>query len=208
MNDFVPLVPVAELPPTFAPTSTQLTEPLSKDSSIWPTPRSTTRSTRLGHVRYDNHLGARLTELVRLAVAQTTQCQLCLSGRDPTALADGLTEQMVIELVADDRPHLAPAEEAAVNFALMFASDHTAITEQQKKELQTYFTPYQIIELGLLCVMCHGGSISMLAGIECRLLRRLRPPLLLAASKRVIGLRRAPRADWRIATIPRWLAAE
>jgi alkylhydroperoxidase family enzyme len=73
---------------------------------------------------------------------------------------------MVIELVADDRPHLAPDEEAAVNFALKFASDHTAITEQEKKELQTHFTPEQIIELGLLCVMCMVGRFSMLAGIE------------------------------------------
>jgi hypothetical protein len=38
-------------------------------------------------------------------------------------------------------------KEAAVNFALKFASDHTTITEQEKKELQTYLTPEQIIEL-------------------------------------------------------------
>ena len=49
---------------------------------------------------------------------------------------------------------------------LKFASDHTAITEQEKKDLQTYFTAEQIIELGLLCVMCMVGRFSMLAGIE------------------------------------------
>jgi AhpD family alkylhydroperoxidase len=169
MNDFVPLVPVDELPADLRANFDATDRPGLRDfiRMMANAPDHYRRYNEVyGHVRYDNHLGARLTELVRLAVAQTTQCQLCLSGRDPTALADGLTEEMVIELVADDRPHLTPTEEAAVNFALKFASDHTTITEQEKKELQTYLTPEQIIELGLLCVMCMVGRFSMLAGIE------------------------------------------
>ncbi len=169
MNDFVSLVPVDELPADLRANFDATDRPGLRDfiRMMANAPDHYRRYNEVyGHIRYDNHLGARLTELVRLAVAQTTQCQLCLSGRDPTALADGLTEEMVIELIADDRPLLSAAEQAAVDFALKFASDHTTITEVEKKELQTHFTAEQIIELGLLCVMCMVGRFSMLAGIQ------------------------------------------
>src|ERR1700712_3183943 len=45
--------------------------------------------------RMDNHLGARVTELVRLAVANTTRCQVCLAGRHPAAVAEGMDEALV-----------------------------------------------------------------------------------------------------------------
>jgi AhpD family alkylhydroperoxidase len=169
MNDFVPLVPTDELPADLRADFDATNRPGLRDfiRMMANAPDHFRRYNEVyGHVRYDNHLGPRLTELVRLAVAQTTRCQLCMSGRDPTALAAGLTEEMVTELVADERPHLEADEQAAVNFAFKFSTDHTAITEQDKKELQTYFTPEQIIELGLLCVMCMVGRFSMLAGIE------------------------------------------
>ena len=95
MNDFVPLVPVDELPADLRANFDATDRPGLRDfiRMMANAPDHYRRYNEVyGHVRYDNHLGARLTELVRLAVAQTTQCQLCLSGRDPTALADGLTE--------------------------------------------------------------------------------------------------------------------
>ena len=51
-----------------------------------------------GALRFDNHLDARLTELVRLAVARTTECQVCMAGRHPDAVAAGLTEELVDQL--------------------------------------------------------------------------------------------------------------
>jgi len=169
MNDFVPLVPTDELPADLRADFDATDRPGLRDfiRMMANAPDHFRRYNEVyGHVRYDNHLGARLTELVRLAVAETTRCQLCLSGRNADAVAAGMTEQMIGELTADERPHLEPAEDAAVTFALKFATDHTAITELDKKALQTYFTPEQIIELGLFCVMCMVGRFSMLAGIE------------------------------------------
>jgi AhpD family alkylhydroperoxidase len=169
MNDFLPLVPLDELPADLRADYDATDRPGLRDfiRMMANAPDHFRRYNEVyGHVRYDNHLGPRLTELVRLTVAQTTLCQLCLSGRNADAIAAGLTEEMIGELAADERRHIEPAEDAAVNFALKFATDHTAITEQDKKALQTYFTPEQIIELGLLCVMCMVGRFSMLAGIE------------------------------------------
>ncbi|HEV8295894.1 MAG TPA: hypothetical protein VGQ20_01310, partial [Acidimicrobiales bacterium] len=90
----------------------------------------------------------------------------CMAGRHPTALAAGLTEEMVGEINDSERPHLTSAEQVAVTFALKFATDHLAITEDDKAALKAHFDPEQIVELGLLCVMCMVGRFSMLAGLD------------------------------------------
>ena len=46
-------------------------------------------------VRFENHLGNKLTELVRLTIAKTTRCPVCMAGRLPQAVAEGMTEEMV-----------------------------------------------------------------------------------------------------------------
>ena len=118
-----------------------------------------------GGLRFDNHLGPRLTELVRLAVAQTTQCQVCLAGRHPDALADGMTEDMVQAIGADERPGYSAQENAAVNYALKLSTDHHSITEAEITELTDLFTPEQVVELSLLIVMCMVGRFSKIAGL-------------------------------------------
>jgi AhpD family alkylhydroperoxidase len=168
MSDFVPMVPVDELPADLRADHDATDRPGLRDfiRVMANAPDHFRRYNEVyGKVRYDNKLGPRVTELVRLAVAQDTQCQLCLSGRDPRAIAAGLTEQMVREIGEDERPHLDAAETAAVNFALKFSSDHTSVTEVDKKELAAYFTPEQIVEIALLSVMCMVGRFSMLNGI-------------------------------------------
>jgi len=169
MNDFVPMVPTDELPADLRADFDATDRPGLRDF-IRVMANAPDHFRRYNEVyaplRYDNHLGPRLTEIIRLTVAETTRCQLCLSGRNADAIAAGLTEEMIAELGADARPHLEPDEDAAVTFALKFSTDHTAITDVDKKALQTYFTPEQIIEIGLLCVMCMVGRFSMLAGIE------------------------------------------
>jgi AhpD family alkylhydroperoxidase len=119
-----------------------------------------------GRLRFENHLGARVTELVRLAVAGTTQCQVCMAGRHPSAVAEGLTEEMVCEIGQPDQPHMTDAEQAAVAFATKLARDHLSITEADKERLCAHFNPEQIAELGLLCVMCLVGRFSNLAGLQ------------------------------------------
>ena len=119
-----------------------------------------------GHLRFENHLGPRLTELVRLAVAGTTRCQVCMSGRHPSAVAEGLTEELVLEIQAPDKPHMTHAERVATAFAIKLATDHLSITDADKAALRSHFTSEQIVELGLLSVMCMVGRFSMLAGLE------------------------------------------
>jgi AhpD family alkylhydroperoxidase len=119
-----------------------------------------------GALRFDNHLGPRLTELVRLAIAQTTRCPVCMAGRHPTAIADGLTEELVAEIGSETPEHMTDAERVAVQFALKFGTDHLSITPQDKAALREHFTPEQIVELGLLSVMCLVGRFSLLAGLE------------------------------------------
>ena len=119
-----------------------------------------------GRLRFDNHLGARVTELVRLAVARTTRCQVCMAGRDRGAVEQGLTEEVVAEIGTTDPRLMTPAERVAVDFATKLATDHLSITEADKAALRTHFTSEQIVELGLLSVMCLVGRFSMLAGLE------------------------------------------
>ena len=93
-NGFVPLVPLEELP-----------DDLRAQWEV--TPRAGLQdflrlmanapdffrgfSDLNGKIRANNHLGPRTTELVRLAVAQTTRCKVCLAGRSPAAIEAGMT---------------------------------------------------------------------------------------------------------------------
>jgi AhpD family alkylhydroperoxidase len=124
-----------------------------------------------GAVRFDNHLGIRLTELVRLTVAQTTRCPVCMAGRLPAALELGVSEQTVAQLAgiaagSADTADLTEAEAAAVVFSHKFATDHLSITDADKSALRAHLDPEQVVELALLCVLCLVGRFSMLAGLE------------------------------------------
>ena len=71
-----------------------------------------------GPLRFDNHLGPRLTEIVRLNVAQTTRCQVCVAGRVPAATEAGLTEDLIARLASGDLAGFTDAEAAAITSSL------------------------------------------------------------------------------------------
>jgi AhpD family alkylhydroperoxidase len=169
MTELVPLVPVDDLPADLRAQWEATERPGLRDfiRLMAHAPDHFRRYNDVyGRLRFGNHLGARLTELVRIAVAQTTRCQVCMAGRHPSAIAEGLDERLVGEIGATDRPHMTPAEQAAVSFAQAFATDHLSITDADKAALREHLTPEQIVELALLCVMCLVGRFSMLAGLE------------------------------------------
>jgi AhpD family alkylhydroperoxidase len=122
--------------------------------------------------RTENHLGPRVTELVRLAIATTTRCRVCLAGRHPTAVAEGMDEALVaaIPLLLDDpdAPGTAftSAERAAVRFALRFGSDHLAVDEADAAALREHFDERQRVELALLCTMSLMGRFSAMLGLD------------------------------------------
>jgi AhpD family alkylhydroperoxidase len=169
VTDFVPLVPADDLPDDLR-AQWEATERSGLRDFIRMMANAPDHFRRYnevyGQLRFDNHLGPRVTELVRLAVAQTTRCQVCMAGRHPSAVAAGLTEELVGEIGAPDQPHMTPAEQVAVAFATRLATDHLTITDADKSLLRAHFNSEQIVELGLLSVMCLVGRFSMLAGLE------------------------------------------
>ena len=68
-------------------------------------------------VRFDNHLGNKLSELVRLTVANTTECPVCMAGRLPAAVEEGMSEDLVCQLTDIDQGDFTDAERAAIRFA-------------------------------------------------------------------------------------------
>ena len=169
VTDFVPLVPVEALPDDLRAQweGTQRSGLRDFIRMMAHAPDHFRRYNDVyGHLRFENHLGPRVTELVRLAVAGTTHCQVCMAGRHSSAVAEGLTEELVCEITMADQPHMTSAERVATAFAIKLASDHLSITEADKSALRDHFTAEQIVELGLLIVMCLVGRFSMLAGLE------------------------------------------
>lgn len=169
MEELIPLVAVDDLPPDLRAQYDATTRPGLRDfvRLMAHAPDHFRRYNEVyGQLRFGNHLGPRVTELVRLATAQTTRCPVCMAGRHPTAIEAGLTEELVAEIGSDQPRLMSPAEAAAVTFALKFSTDHTTIDDADKAALREHFDPEQIVELGLLCVMCLVGRFSMLAGLE------------------------------------------
>lgn len=119
-----------------------------------------------GPLRFDNHLGPRLTEIVRLNVAQTTRCQVCVAGRVPAATDAGLTEDLIARLGTDDLTGFTEAEVAAIRFTGKLATDHLSVTAADRDAMRAHFSPAQIVEMGLLTAMCLVGRFSQVCGLE------------------------------------------
>src|SRR5579862_8127664 len=142
MNDFVPLVAVEDLPEDLRSQWEATQRPGLRDfiRMMAHAPDHFRRyNDTYGHLRFENHLGARLTELVRLAVASTTRCQVCMAGRHPRAVEEGLTEELVAEIGAAEQPHMTEDERVAVAFATQLATDHLSITPAETAELRARF---------------------------------------------------------------------
>lgn len=168
-QQFVPLVPVDDLPDDLRAQWDATERPGLRDFMrvMANAPDHFRRYNEVyGALRFDNHLGARLTELVRIAVAQTTRCQVCMAGRHPSAIEAGLTEELVAEIGEAERRSMTEAEHAAVTYASKLATDHLSITDADQAELRRHFDPEQVVELSLLTVMCMVGRFSAVLGLE------------------------------------------
>lgn len=104
----------------------------------------------MGTVKVNRTLPARLVELVRLRVAFHNQCRSCMAIRYQDGLDDGVTEDLVCQLV--DPPSsagLSEREKAALRFADLLASNHLAIDDSTIDDLREHFTEPEIVELGM-----------------------------------------------------------
>src|ERR1700730_16050428 len=118
-------------------------------------------------VRFENHLGHKLSELVRLAVANTTECPVCMAGRLPAAIEEGMSEDLVCQLDDIDHGDFTDAERVALRFAHKFGTDHLSVNEDDKAALRRHFSDEQIVELAILCGLCLGyGRFSAICGLS------------------------------------------
>jgi alkylhydroperoxidase family enzyme len=106
------------------------------------------------------HLGGclddRLRELVRLKIASITKCNACQVARK----SDAVSEDDIACLSWDD-PRFTPAEQAALRYAELFASDYFAVDEGVFAALQRHFTTAQIVELNMFAaLMLAGGRMT------------------------------------------------
>jgi alkylhydroperoxidase family enzyme len=110
-----------------------------------------------GALSVDTTLPPRLLELVRLRIAFFNQCRSCMAIRFSSAIDDGLTEDLVCSL---ERPHeaddLSPAEQAAIRYGELLATDHLSIDDSVYEELREHFSEEQIIELGAFAAFAVG----------------------------------------------------
>lgn len=112
-----------------------------------------------------NRLGPRLTELVRLAVANQTRCPFCLDIRYGHAMAE-MTEDDARAAGRPDAGEFSPREAAALRFASAYAGDHHAIAADDFAALREHFDDEEIMELLLLCALALGiGRILMVTDI-------------------------------------------
>lgn len=95
-------------------------------------------------------LGPRLTELVRLAVAEQTRCPVCQAVRRPGARRAGVDEDMIAALRGADQAAFTRREQLAIEYATALAGDHGSITSATYADLHEVFTASEVAELALL----------------------------------------------------------
>lgn len=95
-------------------------------------------------------LGPRLTELVRLAVAEQTGCPVCRAVRRPGARREGVDEELVDALRDPDSTAFTRRERLAIDYADALAGDHQSITPGTYDDLHEVFTSGEVVELALL----------------------------------------------------------
>ena len=103
-----------------------------------------------GSLKMNRSLPGRLIELVRLRVAFHNQCRSCMAIRYTDAVNDGVTEELVCELA--DPPgaeNLTAAEQCALSFADLFATNHLAIKDATFDELRGHFSEPEVMELAM-----------------------------------------------------------
>lgn len=108
-------------------------------------------------------LPPRLVELVRLRVAFHNQCRSCMAMRSADAMADGMSEDLVCELVRpEEAPDLTDAERAALAYADAVATAHLDIDDALFDRLRRHLTEGEIVELGLHVAVFLGlGRVAM-----------------------------------------------
>ena len=104
-------------------------------------------------------LDGRLRELMRLRIASITGCQVCQVARK----SDEVGEEEICRDWSDAR--FTGAEQAALRYASLFATDYDSIDSQLFASLHANFTTGQVVELCMfVALMMAGGRMTYVLG--------------------------------------------
>jgi AhpD family alkylhydroperoxidase len=112
-------------------------------------------------VLYEGVLPHKLKEMCRIKISVAHQCGYCSTVRSHVAKAEGLTEDMVNEVLRDyqQSKNLSAREKAALRYAELFKQGEHAIDKDEVyEELAKHFNDEEIIELGLFCAETDGAG--------------------------------------------------
>jgi len=110
-------------------------------------------------VLYTGLLPHKLKEMCRIKISVAHQCGYCSTVRSNVAKAEGLTEEMINDLLGSYQTskYFTPREKAALRYADLFKQGEHAIDKDEVyTELQKHFSDEEIIELGMLCAQTDG----------------------------------------------------
>jgi AhpD family alkylhydroperoxidase len=108
---------------------------------------------------YQGVLPHKLKEMCRIKISVAHQCGYCSTVRSNVAKAEGLTEDMIEDLIdyarSDNR--FNEREKAALRYAGLFKQgEHFIDKDEVYSDLAKHFSDEEIIELGLFCAEVDG----------------------------------------------------
>ncbi|WP_404478822.1 carboxymuconolactone decarboxylase family protein [Novosphingobium sp. BL-52-GroH] len=105
-------------------------------------------------------LPLRLKELVRLQMSVSHECGYCTSVRSKAAAAEGVTEELIAEMLDfEHSDHFSDAERCALWFAKLYKFHPDRLRDDAVWDaLHAQFSDAQIVELGVLLTLMNGGS--------------------------------------------------
>jgi len=107
-------------------------------------------------VLYEGRLPHKLKEMCRIRISVGHRCGYCSTVRSNIARAEGLTEDLVEDLLHEGA-RLSPREKAALEYADLFKSGDDAIdSDEVFARLRRHFSEEEIVELGMLCAQTVG----------------------------------------------------
>ena len=110
-------------------------------------------------VLYRGVLPHKLKEMCRIRISVAHQCGYCSTVRSNVAKAEGLTEDVIDDLIGSYQTskYLTAREKAALHYADLFKQGEHAIDKDEVyDELKKHFSEEEIIELGMLCAQTDG----------------------------------------------------
>ncbi len=110
-------------------------------------------------VLYRGVLPHKLKEMCRIRISVAHQCGYCSTVRSNVAKAEGLTEDMITDLLDayQTSKHFTAREKAALHYADLFKQGEHAIDKDEVYDaLRNHFSDEEIIELGMLCAQTDG----------------------------------------------------